>query len=72
MLLYLKTNDRTEISVLSSKPHKQQLFLYGSDTVKKIEQYCTDYALLGVFALSEEGLFIHTEEKGMVKRQIVK
>lgn len=72
LILYLKTNDRTEISVLPGKLYKQQLFLYGSDTVKKIEQYCTDYALLGVFTLSEEGLFIHTEGEGMVKWQMVK
>lgn len=67
----LSTFEKTDISLLPGKLHKQQLFLYGSDTVKKIEQYCVDYTLLGVFAMSEHGLFIHTEEEGLVKRQMV-
>lgn len=61
----------THVSVLPGNLHKDQLFLYGSETVKKIEQYKVDYTVLGVFALSEEGLFIHTEDEGLVKRQMV-
>lgn len=63
--------EKVEVTLLPGKLHKEQLFLFGSETVKQIEQYNTDYTLLGVFALSEAGLFIHTEEEGLVKRQMV-
>ncbi|SEG59540.1 DeoR/GlpR family DNA-binding transcription regulator [Paenibacillus sp. UNC499MF] len=63
--------EKAEITLLPGKLHKDQLFLYGSETVKKIEQYNTDYTLLGVFALSKDGVFIHTEEEGLVKRQMI-
>jgi len=63
--------EKTQISLLPGKLHKEQLFLYGLETVRKIEQYNTDYTLLGVFAISKDGLFIHTEEEGLVKRQMV-
>ena len=63
--------EKVKISILPGNLHKEQLFLYGSETVKKIEQYNTDYTLLGVFALSKDGLFIHTEEEGLVKRQMI-
>lgn len=62
---------QTEVSVLPGKLHKDQLFLYGTETVKKIEEYTVDYTILGVFALSADGVFIHTEEEGLVKRQMV-
>ncbi|MEB5950854.1 MULTISPECIES: DeoR/GlpR family DNA-binding transcription regulator [Enterococcus] len=64
--------DKTTISVLPGKLHKKQLFLYGTETVSKLEKYKVDYTLLGVFALSADGLFIHTEEEGLVKRQMVR
>ncbi|EOH86383.1 DeoR/GlpR family DNA-binding transcription regulator [Enterococcus villorum] len=60
------------ISVLPGKLHKTQLFLHGADTIEKLKQYHVDYTLLGVFALSNEGVFIHTEEEGLVKRQMIK
>lgn len=63
--------EKTSVTLLPGKLHKEQLFLSGTETVKKIEQYNPDYTLLGVFALSEEGLFIHTEEEGLVKRQMI-
>ncbi|MGG5341589.1 DeoR/GlpR family DNA-binding transcription regulator [Enterococcus sp. AZ192] len=63
--------DKTQISILPGKLHKQQLFLYGAETVKKIEEYQVDYTILGIFAISKEGLFIHTEEEGLVKRQMI-
>lgn len=69
--MLLATYDKVEVTVLPGKLHKEQLFLYGTDTVKKIEQYRTDYTVLGVFAISEAGLFIHTEEEGLVKRQMI-
>lgn len=61
----------TTISLLPGKLHKTQLFLHGADTIDKLKQYNVDYTLLGVFALSNEGIFIHTEEEGLVKRQMV-
>ncbi len=63
--------EKMDITLLPGKLHKEQLFLHGAETVKKIEQYNTDYTLLGVFALSKDGLFIHTEEEGLVKRQMI-
>lgn len=63
--------EKAEVAVLPGALHKEQLFLYGSETVKKIEHYHTDYTMLGVFAISADGLFIHTEAEGLVKRQMI-
>ncbi|MFT4274417.1 MAG: DeoR/GlpR family DNA-binding transcription regulator [Pantoea sp.] len=67
----LAKNSKCDVKVLPGNLHKEQLFLYGSETIQKIEKYHVDYVLLGVFAISEKGLFIHTEEEGLVKRQMV-
>lgn len=64
--------EKAKISVLAGNVHKKQLFLYGSQTIQEIAQFNCDYTLLGVFAISKDGIFIHTEEEGMVKRQMVK
>lgn len=64
-------NNKSVISVLPGKLHKDQLFLYGSETIQKLAEYNVDYVLLGVFAISADGIFIHTEEEGLVKRQMV-
>ncbi|WP_066320388.1 DeoR/GlpR family DNA-binding transcription regulator [Bacillus sp. FJAT-29814] len=69
--ILLAKNERSSVSVLPGKLNNEQLFLYGADTVDKIRQYHVDYTLLGVFAISEKGLFIHTEEEGLVKRAMV-
>lgn len=69
--MILATFKNAHVSVLPGNLHKEQLFLYGSETVKKIEQYKADYTILGIFALSEDGVFIHTEDEGLVKRQMV-
>ncbi|MGC6769144.1 DeoR/GlpR family DNA-binding transcription regulator [Enterococcus sp. LJL128] len=66
----LAKNKKGEVTLLPGKLHKEQLFLYGSETIQKLEQYNADYTLLGVFAISGKGLFIHTEEEGLVKRQM--
>lgn len=68
----LAQNEKARISVLSGNLHKKQLFLHGSNTIQRISQFTCDYTLLGVFAISAEGIFIHTEEEGLVKRQMVK
>lgn len=68
----IATNEKARISVLAGNLHKNQLFLYGAQTVEQIAQFNCDYTLLGVFAISKDGVFIHTEEEGMVKRQMVK
>lgn len=67
----LAKNKQCDIKILPGNLHKEQMFLYGSETIQKIEQYHVDYVLLGVFAISEKGVFIHTEEEGLVKRQMV-
>ncbi|MCM3768120.1 DeoR/GlpR family DNA-binding transcription regulator [Neobacillus niacini] len=69
--ILLAKNERTSVSVFPGKLNNEQLFLYGAETVDKIRQYHVDYTLLGVFAISENGLFIHTEEEGLVKRAMV-
>ncbi len=61
----------TTISLLPGKLNKTQLYLYGTETTEKLKQYKVDYTFLGVYALSSEGVFIHTEEEGLVKRQMV-
>lgn len=63
--------ENCEINLLPGRLHKKQLFISGAETVNKIGEYKVDYALLGVFALNQEGLFIHTEEEGLVKRQMI-
>lgn len=68
----LATLEKATTSVLAGKVHKKQLFLYGSQTINQIAQFSCDYTLLGIFAMSKDGIFIHTEEEGMVKRQMVK
>lgn len=68
----LAKNDKAEVSLLPGNLHKEQLFLSGAETVIGIQQYITDYTLLGVFALSSDGVFIHTQEEGLAKRQMVK
>ncbi len=70
-MLLAKLNGTT-ISLLPGELHKTQLFLYGTETIEKLKQYKVDYTLLGIYALSSEGVFIHTEEEGLVKRQMVK
>ncbi|KOA70595.1 MULTISPECIES: DeoR/GlpR family DNA-binding transcription regulator [Pantoea] len=67
----LAKNKKCDIKILPGNLHKEQMFLYGSETIQKIEKYHVDYVLLGVFAISDKGLFIHTEEEGLVKRQMV-
>lgn len=69
--LLLAQMDQTKITVLPGQLHKQQLFLFGAETVAKVGEFVPDYTLLGVFALSEQGLFIHTEEEGQVKRRMI-
>lgn len=60
------------VTVVGGKLHNEQLFLYGAETIEKLSQYTADVTLLGVFAMSAKGLFIHTEEEGFVKRAMVK
>lgn len=69
--LLLAKYPKTAISLLPGRLHKEQLFLFGTETVEQLKNYQADYTLLGVFALSNEGLFIHTEEEGLVKRQMI-
>lgn len=60
------------IKVLPGTLHPEQLFLFGSETIQKLTEYHVDYLLLGVFAISATGIFIHTEEEGLVKRQMAR
>lgn len=59
------------IHLLPGKLDKEQLFLSGGETLSKICDYQTDYTLLGVYAIDQEGLYIHTEEEGLVKRGMI-
>lgn len=64
--------ENKQVTVVGGQLHNDQLFLYGAETIEKISQYKADVTLLGVFAMSPKGLFIHTEEEGFVKRAMVK
>jgi DeoR/GlpR family transcriptional regulator of sugar metabolism len=66
----LAKNATADVKILPGKLHKEQLFLFGSETIQKLAEYHVDYVLLGIFAISDKGVFIHTEE-GLVKRQMV-
>ncbi|QQV79514.1 DeoR/GlpR transcriptional regulator [Enterococcus faecalis] len=46
-------------------------FCLGQKQSLRLGNLPLDYTLLGVFALSEQGLFIHTEEEGQVKRRMI-
>ena len=63
--------EKATVQLLPGKLNKNQLFLYGAETVEKLSQYQVDFTILGVFALSNNGLFIHTEEEGLVKRKMI-
>lgn len=67
----LAKNKKADVKLLPGMLHKEQLFLFGSETIQKIADYHVDYVLLGIFAISDKGVFIHTEEEGLVKRQMV-
>ncbi|WP_313110985.1 DeoR/GlpR family DNA-binding transcription regulator [Pseudescherichia sp.] len=67
----LAKNQNSDVKLLPGKLHKEQLFLYGSETIQKLAEYHVDYVLLGIFAISDKGVFIHTEEEGLVKRQMI-
>lgn len=68
----LAKNRLTEVKLLPGTLHKEQLFLFGSETLLKLTEYHVDYLLLGIFSISSQGIFIHTEEEGLVKRQMVR
>lgn len=67
----LAKNKACEVKLLPGTLHKEQLFLFGGETIQKLAEYHVDSVLLGIFAISEKGVFIHTEEEGLVKRQMV-
>ena len=69
--ILLAKHEHATVQLLPGKLNKHQLFLYGAETVEKLAQYHVDFTILGVFALSKNGLFIHTEEEGIVKRKMV-
>lgn len=68
----LATLAAATIHLLPGKLNKEQLFLFGGETLSKIQDYQTDYTLLGVYAINQEGLYIHTEEEGLVKRAMIR
>ena len=69
--ILLSKYEMATVQLLPGKLNKNQLFLYGAETVEKLSQYQVDFTILGVFALSNNGLFIHTEEEGLVKRKMI-
>lgn len=68
----LAKNKLSEVKLLPGTLHKEQLFLFGSETILKLAEYHIDYLLLGIFSITAEGIFIHTEEEGLVKRQMIR
>ena len=69
--ILLSKYEKATVQLLPGKLNKNQLFLYGAETVEKLSQYQVDFTILGVFALSNDGLFIHTQEEGIVKRKMI-
>ncbi|MBP1042733.1 DeoR/GlpR transcriptional regulator [Vagococcus sp. BWB3-3] len=70
--LLFSQQQNKRVKVVGGHLHDEQLFLYGSETIEKLSQYRADITLLGIFAISAKGVFIHTEEEGFVKRTMVK
>lgn len=68
----LAKNRSCDVKLLPGTLHKEQLFLFGSETILKLAEYRVDYVLLGIFSISDEGVFIHTEQEGLVKRQMLR
>ena len=61
-----------KISLLPGTLHKEHLYVTGSDTIEKISNYHVDACLLGSSALDYYGIYTHTEEEGLVKKQILR
>lgn len=64
--------DDCRISLLPGTLHREQLYVIGADTIEKIASYHFDVCFLGVFALDSCGLYTHTEEEGLVKKQMIR
>lgn len=69
--MQLSNNKACDVKLLPGTLHKEQLFLFGSETILKLAEYRVDYLLLGIFGISDDGIFIHTEQEGLVKRQML-
>lgn len=68
----LSTLPNCKVSILPGILDNNHLFITGIDTVKKLSNYRTDYALLGAFALNEQGIWESDEGEALVKEQMVK
>lgn len=70
--LLLSQQQNKQVTIVGGKLHNEQQFLYGEETVEKLSHYSANLTVLGVFAISSQGLYIHTEEEGFVKQMMVK
>ncbi|MDM5143117.1 HTH-type transcriptional repressor GlcR [Lactococcus lactis] len=60
MQYYFQSMRRQTVQLLPGKLNKNQLFLYGAETVEKLSQYQVDFTILVFLLFSNDGLFIHT------------
>lgn len=60
-----------KISLLPGTLQREHLYVTGSDTVEKLASYHFDFCFLGISALDYYGIYTHTEEEGLVKRQMI-
>ena len=63
-------NDCT-IAVLPGRLDHNHLYVTGSDTVQKLNQYNVDYLLLGVYAMDSGGIYTCSESEGAVKAKML-
>ena len=63
-------NDCT-IAVLPGRLDHNHLYVTGSDTVQKLNQYNVDYLLLSVYAMDSGGIYTCSESEGAVKAKML-
>ncbi|SDI52856.1 DeoR/GlpR family DNA-binding transcription regulator [Alteribacillus bidgolensis] len=60
----------TEIYLLGGRLNPEHRFLFGPNTLSKLEQYYADKAFMGVVGISEDGFYYAHEEDAAVKKKM--
>jgi DeoR/GlpR family transcriptional regulator of sugar metabolism len=67
----LSTKPRVKIHVLGGILHSRDRYLYGTATTKKLQEYKVNKCLMGAGGITEEGIFLASEEDGQVVREMI-
>ncbi|MFB4165821.1 DeoR/GlpR family DNA-binding transcription regulator [Alteribacillus sp. JSM 102045] len=60
----------TEIYLLGGRLNTEHRFLYGPNTLDKLDQYYADKAFIGVIGIREDGFYYAHEEDAAVKKKM--